>query len=257
MEIIFVGTGSGKTSIKRNHSSFLIKESDEYLLIDCGDGISKALMQSNINFNSISSLIITHLHADHYAGIASLVTQMKLIKRKDSFKIYIHKNFTGTIESFLNSVYMFRETLGYNLEIIGFEFDNMIYAADQTSFTAKQNLHIIQKTETEHYPKELFVSASLLLKCNGRNIIYTSDIGCADDLYLFKDQRHDILISECAHLSFEELYSAFKNLAPSKLLITHIPDEHENYLSSRINRLIPEDREKIILCYDGLSVIPA
>lgn len=152
---------------------------------------------------------------------------------------------------------MFQENLGFDLEITGYEFDKPVDATDWISFSAKQNSHLKQKTGIEYYSQKLFVSASLLLNCSGRKIIYTSDVGCEDDLYLFDDEHAEIIISESAHVTFEEIFSAYKKFNPGKLFITHIPDELETELINKLDQLTVNDKEKIFLCYDGMSVIPA
>jgi ribonuclease Z len=257
MEILFVGTGSGKTSLKRNHSSILIYDNGYNLLIDSGDGISKALLQQNIEINSINSVIITHLHADHYSGIASLTTQMKLLKREKPFSIYIHKNFADVIRSFLNSVYMFSETIGFNLNIMEYDFEKLFLLNNNISLAAIQNSHVHKKEETKFYPDEMFVSSSLLLRCNNKNIFYASDVGSAEDLYLFKNKSVDIMITECSHVSLDEIFASFQKLKPNKLYITHISDELETQMIQWHHNLPIDNQEQIFLCHDGLSVIPA
>ena len=250
--IIFIGTGSGKTDIKKNHSSFLIKTESSGLLIDAGDGISKALKNHNIAYDSIDSVVITHHHADHFTGIASLVTQMKLVKRTKPLSIFTHKNLTASVESLLNSVYMFKEILGFDLTIAGFEFGKKV-SINSIHFTAKQNSHVLRKEILNKYPPEIFVSSSFLFEVNGKNIIYTSDIGSKDDLYLFKGRMINCLITESTHITFEDIYEAISQLKPKKLLITHIDDEIELNLEKWHGNLPENEKDNIIICYDGLN----
>src|SRR5690606_40471278 len=77
MEIKFVGTGSGQTSLNRYHSSFLINTGGFNLLVDAGDGVSRALMHQKVLYNFIDGVLISHFHPDHYAGLTSLIVQMK------------------------------------------------------------------------------------------------------------------------------------------------------------------------------------
>jgi len=90
MKIIFPGTGSGFVSLKRNHASLILKESKN-ILIDAGDGIVRALLFSNINPLDIDIIIISHFHPDHFSGLASLITQMKLGGRKRELQIFCIK----------------------------------------------------------------------------------------------------------------------------------------------------------------------
>ncbi|MCK5087559.1 MAG: MBL fold metallo-hydrolase, partial [Melioribacteraceae bacterium] len=91
MKVTFIGTGSGKVSLERFHSSILVSKKNSNLLIDVGDSISRALLNLNISINSIDQILISHNHADHYSGIASLVTQMKLLERSKPLKIFTHQ----------------------------------------------------------------------------------------------------------------------------------------------------------------------
>ena len=108
MKVIFTGTGSGKASLKRNHSSFLISTRSYNLLVDAGDGISKALLSARIPFNSITGILLTHLHADHYSGLASLIVQMKMNKRKEQLDIFVHKDISGTVRNFIYQSYLYK-----------------------------------------------------------------------------------------------------------------------------------------------------
>lgn len=252
MEIIFVGTGSGKTSLKRSHSSLFIK--DKNILIDAGDGISKALLQNNISFNSINSIIITHYHADHYSGIASLITQMKLNNRNSLLKIFTHKNLVITLSALLNSVQMFRENLGFELQIHGFNFDEKYSVTEDTYFIAKKNSHVYQKEFLKAYPQELFTSSSLFIESANKKIIYTSDIGSEDDLFLFQDYQVDSFITETTHTKPNVILTFIDIAHPKKVLLTHISDEDEIELAKWHNNLSPQYKNIIHICNDGLVI---
>lgn len=254
MKIIFIGTGSGKTSLKRFHSSFLIKLKAYKLLIDVGDGIAKALLKQNINLHSIDAILFTHYHADHFAGIASLITQMKLIERTKPLKIFTHENLIEQLISLINSVYMFKESLDFELEIIGFEHNEEKIINDRIKFTAKQNSHIYQKEFLKHYPAKQFVSFSFLFDIEKKIIFYSSDIGSKDDLYLFEGNKINYMIIESTHITPLEIYNAFNKINPNKLFLTHIDDEQEKIISNWYKRLKEKDKRKIFVCYDGMEI---
>ena len=253
MEITFIGTGSGQTVTKRNHSSILIKSVNHNILIDAGDGISKALLNLGIGFDSIDSIVFTHHHADHFSGIASLITQMKLVNRTKPLGIFTHKNLTPSVAALLNSVYMFNEILGFDLTINGFETGEKISLNNYISFITKKNLHIFQKENLKQYPPGIFVSSSFLFELEGKTIFYTSDIGSKDDLYLFEDQKIDYFITESTHTTLEDIYKALGKVDPEKLFITHIDEKVEQALEKWYSDLNENKKEKVIICYDGYS----
>ncbi|MBT8387467.1 MAG: MBL fold metallo-hydrolase, partial [Ignavibacteria bacterium] len=115
MEITFIGTGSGKASLNREHSSFLISSKKFNLLVDAGDGISKACLKANLDFNSINGIIFSHLHPDHYTGLAALIVQMKMYKRTEPLTIVVHEELINVIENYLINSYLFPERLGFKI----------------------------------------------------------------------------------------------------------------------------------------------
>ena len=193
MELTFIGTGSGKTSLNRFHTSLLITEKDHNLLIDTGDGISKALLSSNVNVRSIDSILISHTHADHFSGITSLLTQMKIERRIEPLNILIHASFSDFLKKFINISFLFRESIGFELNIIEYNFDKSFNLEKDLEILPKQNSHIQSKDILTNYNWLKFVSSSFLIRNNSLNIFYTADIASRNDLFLFNEFSVDDL----------------------------------------------------------------
>jgi ribonuclease Z len=88
IEVVFLGTGSGIPSKRRNHASIWIRHEGESLLWDCGEGTQRQLLQAGLNFMKIDRIFITHWHADHWAGLIGLIQTMNMEKRKSPLYIY-------------------------------------------------------------------------------------------------------------------------------------------------------------------------
>lgn len=254
MKLQFIGTGSGKTSLKRNHSSILFDTDKSKILIDCGDGISKALLKYDIAFNQIDTIIFTHYHADHFSGISSLITQMKLYERKSDLKIFTHNNLIEPLKSFLNSTYLFEEALGFDLQFIGYEFEIDYEIEDNFSFSAKQNSHIKNKYNVKSIPADRFVSASLLFNIGNEKIIYTSDIAVREDLFLFETKKPKIYITETTHIDPDWIHGIITFYQPEQIYLTHISDEDEHKIEKYIRNQIFPHFVKVQIAEDGHSV---
>ena len=253
MEITFIGTSSGKTSLNRFHTSILITENDHNLLIDTGDGISKALLSSNVNVRSIDSILISHTHADHFSGITSLLTQMKIDGRTEPLNIYVHASFSDFLEKFINVSFLFRETIGFELNILGYEFDKSFRLENNLEILPKQNSHIQNKDNLTNYNWLKFVSSSFLIRNNSLNLYYSADIGSKNDLFLFDNFSIDYMITEATHIAFSEIVDAVKIIDPKECYLVHINDEE--LLKSDINKLSDEEKSKFQLTRDGMRVI--
>ncbi len=249
MKLNFIGTGSGRTSLDRFHSSLLFKVNDNNILIDTGDSISRALLKQGIPFNSITDIIFTHYHSDHLAGLPSLLTQMIIENRTEPLNIYTHSDLKQSLIRFLEISNIFIETLKFSIEIIPFNFGEDLEVTTGFNFSAKQNIHITNKHNIQD-EKVKFISSSFLFSVGNKKIIYTSDIGHADDLYLFQEVEPDILITETTHLTFTEIENAAVIVNPDKLYLTHIDSETE--LKDWYNNLSDKEREKSLIAFDGM-----
>ena len=252
-ELLFIGTGSGKVSLNRFHSSFLILTSRYNLLIDAGDGISKALLNQKIDFTSIDGIIFTHLHPDHYSGLAALIVQMKMCERKKQLDIYINSGLLDVIKNFILNSYLFPEKMGFEIRYIPFTENEKIRINEEVGFLPRQNSHLNVVSELEKYQSQSFSSSSLLLNIGNRKIHYTSDIGNKDDLLLFEDFYYDYLISEATHIKPEDIIDIpDKNVLPKKIILTHVSDEDAAELEKFLSVLQSYIQRRVILAFDGL-----
>ena len=254
MKIIFIGTGSGKTSLKRNHSSILLSGANYNLLIDAGDGISKALLENNIGFSEIDSILFSHFHPDHLDGISNLLNQMKMLKRKNSLKIFVHKNLVDLLERFIQTSNIYFVRLGFNVQLIPFKEDETIKVNDNFEFIAKKNSHLLKLNREIGIDESKLISLSYFFSINENKIFYSGDIANASDLYLFKEKITEYFISESTHISVDELTEVYNTINPLKLIVTHIEDGIERNLIKWYNRLSEKDKERIILANDGLKL---
>lgn len=88
LEIVFLGTGSGIPSKKRNPASIWFRYEDESMLWDCGEGTQRQMMMFRVSFMKINRIFITHWHADHWAGLIGLMQTMNMEGRKEPLYIY-------------------------------------------------------------------------------------------------------------------------------------------------------------------------
>jgi ribonuclease Z len=88
LRVIFLGTAGSVPTPERNPSAVLINRKGELILFDCGEGTQQQMMRARTGMGKLSSIFITHFHADHILGIPGLIQTMNFNGRTDSLKIY-------------------------------------------------------------------------------------------------------------------------------------------------------------------------
>jgi ribonuclease Z len=101
MKVVFLGTGGTYPSKRRNVSSVVVQLGAEAVMFDCGEGTQRQLLHSTVSFMRISAIFITHLHADHFLGLAGLVQSMSLNGRERALAVYGPAGCARTVETFL------------------------------------------------------------------------------------------------------------------------------------------------------------
>lgn len=254
VKIKFVGTGSGKTSLSRYHSSILISSENYNLLIDAGDGISRALLTCNIDFNLIDGILFTHLHPDHFTGLPSLIVQMKMNNRIRPLDIFVHKNLKDFLEDYLLHSYQIPERMKFEIIYKAFNEDETIDISKNFLATTRKNSHLSKlENFTATYPQLHFPCLSLQFEVSGKKIIYTSDIENDSDLFLFEKEYSNIFITEPSHLNLNVLFSSLEKIQTEKIYLTHIGDEVLIRLNEKLATLPDGIRSKTEIAEDCIS----
>lgn len=94
MRIIFLGTSAAVPTVDRSLSSIAVDMGREYALIDAGEGTQKQIMLAGLGFGKLSSIIITHLHGDHYFGVFPLLQTMSILGRSRPLNIIAPAGFS-------------------------------------------------------------------------------------------------------------------------------------------------------------------
>lgn len=88
LRVTFLGTGGSLPTPNRNPSAVMVNREGELMLFDCGEGTQRQMMRAKTGMMSLSSIFITHLHADHVLGIPGLIQTMSFQGREEPLTIY-------------------------------------------------------------------------------------------------------------------------------------------------------------------------
>ncbi|ELZ94190.1 ribonuclease Z [Haloferax mucosum ATCC BAA-1512] len=86
MRVTFLGTGSAMPVTGRAQTGLLLESDTNALLIDCGSGVLSRLAETEVGYEGVSSVLLTHLHLDHVSDLMPLI-KARWLAGKDRLEI--------------------------------------------------------------------------------------------------------------------------------------------------------------------------
>ncbi|MCZ7661937.1 MAG: ribonuclease Z [Thermoleophilia bacterium] len=87
LRLVFLGTAGAVPTVDRGPSGLLIIRGGERILVDCGEGTQRQLMRS-VGLGRIGTVLLTHLHGDHYLGLPGLFKTLSLQGREETLRLF-------------------------------------------------------------------------------------------------------------------------------------------------------------------------
>lgn len=122
MELLFLGTGAGMPTSRRNVTSIALRFLDRgaFWLFDCGEGTQHQLMKTPLKLGKLEKLWITHLHGDHLFGLPGLLTSRAHQGATAPLTVFGPPGLQSFIDTALS---VSQSRLGYELTVIEAEGD--------------------------------------------------------------------------------------------------------------------------------------
>lgn len=87
LQLVFLGTAGATPTVDRGSPAVLVIRGGERILVDCGEGTQRQLMRS-VGLARIGTIVLTHLHGDHYLGLPGLLKTYSLLGREEPLLLY-------------------------------------------------------------------------------------------------------------------------------------------------------------------------
>jgi ribonuclease Z len=216
------GVGDGFPCADRNHASFLYRLRNSSVLIDCGESVDSCYQSSGLSYDVFDSILISHLHADHIAGLFMLIQGCWLEGRRKPLKIYLPGSAIPAVRAMLAASFLFQELFKFRLDLLPLKPGRAMAVRD-LRITPFQTTHLDRaRGQFQKKYGNIFESFSFLLERGRLRVGHSADLGRPEDLDPLFSEPLDLLVCEMAHFSPEEILSYLALQSVRRVVFVHL-----------------------------------
>jgi len=223
LELTLLGTGTAVPRLERSSSAYILKANDRNILIDCGAGTLRRLLEAKTSYHDIDLLLLTHLHPDHTADLVPFffACRYSTVPRTRPLEIIGGKGIKHFLTQLDNTFDRHLFSPHYDLDIREVGDENWMWG--DIGFESRAVSHISN-------------SRAFAALTDGKKISFSGDSGyCQALIELAKNS--DVFVCECAlpdreksdnHLSPSLVGDIAAKAKVSRLVLTHFYPEVES-----------------------------
>jgi ribonuclease BN (tRNA processing enzyme) len=224
MDVRFLGCGDAFGSGGRFNTCFMVTGGGTRFLIDCGATSMVAIGRFGVDPNGIDSILLTHLHGDHFGGLPFFILHADHVAKRDKPLLVVGPRTT-------------RQRLAAAMEAL---FPGS--SAKERRFEMKVEEYELEKEwragplsvvpyRANHHSGE-GPSCALRVTCEGKTVTYSGDGAWSDGL-LAAARGADLFIAECyhfektvgGHMNLQTLAAHLDEIGAKRLVLTHMSDD--------------------------------
>ena len=220
LELHVLGCGDAMGSGGRLHSCFLLSGGASRVLVDCGSTGLLAMKRFGVDPGSIGTVLLTHLHGDHYTGLVYFLLEARHVsKRRAPLEIAGPPGVEARLMSTMELMFPGSTEIGYPFPLTFTE----LHAAE----TTKVGPATVTPREVVH-PSGA-PSYGLRVELEGKVVAFSGDTEWTDAL-LDVARGADLFVCECLHVTafpnhhidYQTLLAKRAQLTCRRMLLTHL-----------------------------------
>ena len=223
MRLRFLGSGDAFGSGGRFNTCMFVEAAETRILIDCGASSLIAMKQQGVRPNDIDTILITHLHADHFGGLPFFILDAQFFSKRQTPLTIAGPPGIGDRLSQAQDLF-FPGSAGTSQK-----FDLQIRELKSGAATALAGL-TVTPYEVHHDGDAPFFA--LRVEADGRTIAYSGDTEWSDSL-IDAARDTDLFVCEAyfydkpvrLHLDLKTLERHLPEINTRRLILTHMSDD--------------------------------
>jgi ribonuclease BN (tRNA processing enzyme) len=211
-------------------------------------------MRNGFDHLAIQGIVISHMHADHHAGLVQVLKTSMHLKRREELVILAPAEGIPAMRAYLDASYLYPDWLGYPIRwesLADLAAGDGIVLPGELTMRAYHNEHLDTARNRFaalgiHDHGRTFESYSLALERGDTRVVYSGNLlgpGGAHEMAAYAEPA-DLLICELAHVEPDELGRFLAHRRIAQTVLAHIgpkwqgvPDEE---IVSRVLAAAPE-----------------
>jgi ribonuclease Z len=243
--VLCLGTGDGWPCGDRNPSSYLHELGGARVLIDCGDGVARALTARKFDWDSLDAILLSHTHADHLGGFQMLIQSMWLEGRRRPVEVHLPAHAIEPLRALLRHGYLFDELFRFKLKFkalrprVPLKVNGLTITPFLTSHLAGLRSRFGRK------PGVGFEAFGFVLETARCRVVHSADLGEPKDLLTALVEPVDLLVCELAHFSAGELFETLAGRSVRNVALIHVGRAQRRRLGAierEAGRRLPESK---------------
>ena len=223
MRITVLGSGSAYSDISRFNSCYYVEAGDEKFLIDCGSDAMRAMQKAGIDFMTFREIFITHMHADHAAGLPAVLTAMHVQERKEPLEVYVPYTQVEFVSLWFANMFIYNERMSFDISLIPLN-PGLLKLRGDVALEFAPTRHLVKYSKYAATFGIELISYSVTVRERGKKFFFSSDLASLEEANGNLDG--DISFLEATHPPLQEV-AALSLKKGSSVYFTHIPQELE------------------------------
>ncbi len=223
VQVHFLGTGDSVSASGKHQAGYLVRTPETSFLLDCGSMVLASMKRDGLDPDSIDTILLSHLHGDHFAGLPYLFIQYTYeVPRSRPLRIVGPPGTAERVWAIYSAAYRELSARPLPFQI---DFGHLLPGRRREFGTLTVDPFLVPHQDRD-------ISLGLTVECDGRRILYSGDTGWTEEL-VRRSQGVDLFICECCyfetrlpfHLDYPRLAENRTRFGCKRLILTHLGRE--------------------------------